>query len=64
MAVYRFTVDQLFGCIAVVQAAVHELRIKYEDDMLNCALTIRSPIVPRERRSVIDVYNCVGSSYF
>ena len=64
MAVHHFTVDQLFGCIAVVQAVVHVLRLKYEDDMLNCALTIRSPIVPRERRSVIDVYNCLGSSYF
>ncbi len=47
-----------------VQAVVLVVIAKYEDHMLKSSRSVRSPTAIRERRSVAEVYYCLGPQYF
>ena len=61
---YHSAVDQLFSCIAVIQAIAHVLHAKYEDGILIFARAERSLTAPWEQRYVMEVYNCLRPSNF
>ena len=59
---YRAPVDLLLGSVVVIQAVANAIRLMYERDMLR--VVVSSPPQIRERRSVMDVFNTLGPTYF
>ena len=59
---FRAPVELLFGSVAVIQAVASAFRVLYERDMLRVVVSSHPQI--RERRSVMDVFNTLGPTYF
>ena len=55
-------VELLLGSVALIQAVVTTFRVMYERDMLR--FVVSSPPQIQEWRSVMDVYNTLGPTYF
>ncbi|KAL3783554.1 hypothetical protein HJC23_008185 [Cyclotella cryptica] len=58
----RAPVELLLGSVAMIQAVGNAFRAMYKRDMLQ--FVVSSPPQIRERRSVMDVYNMLGPTYF
>ena len=55
-------VDLLLGSVVMTQAVANAFGLMYERDMLR--VVVSSPPQMRERRSVMDVFNTLGPTYF